>query len=131
MKNAGASITSGLANQHGIEHRVVTDDHPGSSIAVAVLLRIDAQSNGRMCTAVRRNGPLQDCFLQSSKYAKLWQITVAILLPFELITASGVAREELSSHLFAAPAFLAASLRRVLGAPAGGTKFQPLRPGQA
>jgi hypothetical protein len=50
--NAGASVTCGLANQHGIGCRVILDDHPGVSTAIAVFLRVAAQSRSRLCMAV-------------------------------------------------------------------------------
>ena len=50
--NAGATITCGVASAQGINRRLIMDDHPGLSIAVAALLKFASLSPIRLCTAM-------------------------------------------------------------------------------
>ena len=52
MKNAGASITCGIPNEHGIARRVICNDHPGFSIGIAVLLRWAHTVEDRLHTTI-------------------------------------------------------------------------------
>ena len=52
MNNAGASVTCGLGNQHGIPRRIIMDDHSGIAMGIANLSKFASSSRGRLCAPI-------------------------------------------------------------------------------
>ena len=52
LKSAGASVTCGIANQPGLSRRFICDDHPGLSMAIAVLLKLAAAQKDRLMAKI-------------------------------------------------------------------------------
>ena len=46
-KNAGASVTCGLANLDGISRRIILNDHPNAAVAIATVLAAISRSPSR------------------------------------------------------------------------------------
>ena len=65
LRNAGAAITCGLPNLHGIDKRIITDDFAGISISIASLLRFAAVSPCRLCTPMPASVPFKSQWIPS------------------------------------------------------------------